>query len=172
MLRFAQSKPRSPVYAQIDIKDATITFQDGGSGTVVAKIGEGNLTYDERRNVEYTLDRGTIDEVRLGDETPLEVSFQFTWIYLSGSSGSVTMESIIKGADGQTSSDADACRPYACDIVIDLDPSVNNSNCTTGHQIITLADFRWEQLSHDVRAGQVSCSGKCNITEATIDNTT
>jgi len=55
----------SPVFAQIDLKNATLKIKDGGTNEMEVTLGEGNLVYTERQNVEYTLDRGTLDEVRL-----------------------------------------------------------------------------------------------------------
>lgn len=147
-----------PVYAQIDIKDATITV-----GSVTAVIGEGNVTYSEKQNVTYIKDRGKLDDVRKGDEEPVDVRIDATWKYLqSTTSAANNLEAAIKGTNGDTSSDADACRPFACDIVITLDPACGVP------MTITLADFRWESMDHDLRAGTISTSGKCNITTATV----
>ena len=62
------------------------------------------------------------------------------------------------------SSDTDACRPYAVDLVLVYDPA-----CSTGDvESITFADFRYESLDHDLRGGSISCSGKCNIVVPTL----
>jgi hypothetical protein len=166
---------RETAFAQIDLKNATIYIRDGDTpqNSIEVKIGEGNLTWTEARNVEYTLDRGELDEVKLGDEIPVEVSFDFTWEYLKGATGSntPTIEDALKNrgeADDWVSSDADVCRPYAVDIVIRYVP-----NCASGNEEqITLADFRWESLDHDLRNGTVAVSGRCNITEPTVARNT
>lgn len=171
MYQFVLSEPWEPAFAQIDLKDATITIQDGASASIAVKVGQGNLTFTERQNIEYTLDRGVIDEVREGDEVPMEVSFAFTWLYVDPASGgsiggTVTIEDAFKqtgAASGWTSSDADICRPYAVDIVIALAPDCDAVSDST----ITLPDFRWEQLEHNLREGTISVSGKCNATKAT-----
>jgi len=150
------SQPWVPVYAQIDIKFAVITIT-----TVEVTIGEGNLTYSEQRTIEYTLDRGLLDEVREGDEVPVDVSFDFTWTEMSGG----TIKDAIVGNTGFTSSDADTCRPYACDIVVTYTPSPSGCGSAT---VITLPDFRWESIDHDLRAGTFSISGKCNAKEPTV----
>ena len=158
------------VYAQIDLKRATIKLKDGGAEELTVKIGEGNLTYSEARNIEYTLDRGTLDEVREGDEVPIDVSLDFVWEYLKGSTGSgtPTVEDVLKNtgeASDWVSTDADTCRPYAVDIEITYQPSP----ATCGDmEIILLSDFRYESLDHDLRAGTVATTGKCNVTKATI----
>jgi hypothetical protein len=162
------------VYAQIDLKRAIIKIKDGGSNSLEVKIGEGNLTYDESRNVEYTLDRGTLDEVRTGDEVPVSVSMDFIWEYLKGSTGSgtPTVEDALKQrgeASDWVSSDADTCRPYAVDLEIIYSPT---PIACGDMETILLSDFRWESLSHDLRAGSVSVSGQCNVTEATVTRQT
>jgi len=164
------------VYAQIDLKRAIIKIKDGSSpvNTLEVKVGEGNLTFNETRNMEYTLDRGTLDEVREGDQVPVDVSLDFIWEYLKGQTGSntPTIEDALKKrgeAADWTSSDSDACRPYAVDLEITYSPSP----VTCGDmEIILLQDFRWEGLNHDLRAGSVAVTGKCNITEATVTRQT
>ena len=159
--------------AQIDLKQATVTIKDGSTNSLEVRIGEGNLTYTEARNMEYNLNRGVLDEVREGDQIPVAVTFDFVWEYLKGPSsassagGTPTIEDALKqrgGAAGWTSSDSDTCRPYAVDLVILYVP-----NCATGDQEeIILSDFRWEQLNHDLSAGTIASSGNCNVTEAVV----
>jgi len=159
--------------AQIDLKQATVTIKDGAAHTLEVRIGEGNLTYTETKNMEYKLNRGLLDEVREGDEVPIDVAFDFVWDYLkgpssaSGSGGTPTIEDALKkrgGAADWTSSDSDECRPYAVDLVILYVP-----NCSTGDQEeLTLPDFRQEGLAHDLSAGTVAATGKCNATEAIV----
>lgn len=162
-----------PVYAQVDLKDCVITIKDG-SGTpqsCTVKIGEGNLTWTERKNIEYTLDGGTIDEVREGDEVPVDVTISAVWEYVTsstgGSSGQTTLIDAIKGtgsASDWVSSDSDICRPYAVDIQIVYTPDCAGSIVET----ILLADFRYEQIDFDLRGGTFQVTGKCNITEPAI----
>ena len=163
-------------YAQIDLKNAIIKIKDGDSpqNELEVKIGEGNLTYNESRKIEYTLDRGTLDEVREGDQIPVDVSMDFIWEYLKGSTGSgtPTVEDALKNrgeASDWVSSDADACRPYAVDIEITYSPSPVSCG---DMEIILLSDFRYEGLDHDLRGGSVAVTGKCNVTEATVTRQT
>ena len=159
--------------AQIDLKQATVTIKDGDGNSLAIRIVEGNLTYSETKNMEYKLDRGILDEVREGDEAPIDVTFDFVWDYLKGPSsassagGTPTIEDALKqrgGAADWVSSDSDICRPYAVDLVILYTPS-----CATGDQEeITLPDFRHESLAHDLSAGTVAATGKCNATEAIV----
>lgn len=167
------AKSWEPVFLQIDLKDATLRIKDGTTPTpnsIEVKIGEGNLTYNESRNMEYTLDRGRLDEVREGDEVPIDVTLDFVWDFLKSSSltGAIaTIEDFFKKqgpAAAFVSTDADTCRPFAVDIEIDHRP-----DCPTqDKEIITLPDFRYETLAHDLRAGTVAVTGRCNATVASI----
>lgn len=138
--------------AQIDLKKAIVTI-----GGVALTIGEGNLTYSEKRNMEYKLNRGLLDDVREGDEIPMDVKFDAKWEYVMGSANAIRA---LRNASGP-SSDPDVCRPRAVDIVITFTPP-----CTNTHTTITLPDFRWEGFDWDLKAGTVACSGKCNATQA------
>jgi hypothetical protein len=160
--------------AQIDIRDAVIKIKDGGVGSaqneIEIKVGEGNFTWTERKNMEYLLDRGNLDEVREGDQAPVEVSFEFKWEYITGGVTTTTIPSIedalkkVEAASTWVTSDSDPCRPYAVDLEVTYTPDCSSGDVET----MTFPDFRYEELSHDLRAGQISCSGQCNVTEATV----
>ena len=158
-------------FATIDLKYATITVRDGSStpNSIEVKIGEGNLTYSEKVERIYELDRGKLDTVRDGDEQPVDVSFDFQWEYITTLSSATvpTLEDALKrvgAASGWVSTDTDACAPYAVDIQIEYVP---NCQPTGNSETITLADFRYEELNHDLRNASIACTGKCNVTEAT-----
>jgi hypothetical protein len=158
--------------AVIDIKNCTLELHDGANHVLVVKVGDGTVTYDEKRSVEYLLDRGLIDEVRLGDQIPMDVSFTIKWVHIMSISGDPvanipTPDEVLKqigAASGYTSSDSDSCRPYAVDVVINFTPLCS----TEVKENIVLPDFRWESLSHDLKAATISCSGKCNAQYATV----
>ncbi len=160
------------VYAPIDLKNCTIKLKDGDDNELTIKVGEGNLTYTEKRNMQYYRDRGKIDTVRLGDEEPVDVKMEFTWEFLKSESGDVpTIEEALKkigpAATWVSSDTEDSCAPYALDIEI-----TNNPICAeVKNEVILLAAFRYEQLDHDVKAGTVSVTGKCNINAATVTRT-
>lgn len=157
--------------AQIDLKNVLLYLKDGTTPTanqVEIKVGEGTLTYTESREMEYTLNRGLLDTVREGDEVPMDVSFDLIWEELrSTTSSSVTVEDALKftgGAASWVSTSADACEPKALDIELHHDPA-----CTTQQlEVITLSDFRWESIDHDVADGTLSVTGRCNAKVATI----
>lgn len=170
---------------QVNLKEATITIKDGASHEVVVKMGDGNLTFSEGRNIEYKLDRGIIDEVREGDDVPVDVSLTAKWMMITPATGQsaggvVSVEEAIKGIGsahiGSTgasggyqefwvSSDADPCRPYAVDIEIVFAPPCNSRTKT-----VLLPDFRWEKFDYDAKAGTIQMSGKCNVKTVTTTN--
>lgn len=165
----------STVGVLVDIKKTTITIKDGTSPTpneVAIKVGEGNITFTENRTIEYILDRGVIDEVREGDQVPLDVSFEFNWIYLTGSPSSGALPTIkdaltnVGNASGWVSSDPDNCAPYAVDIEILYEP-VCGKSAGIENERITISDFRWESLDHDLRAATISVTGRANVNLAT-----
>ena len=172
-MNLLKAQPWDAVFATIDIKEARVVLRDGTTPTAVeyeVKLGEGNLTYSERRNVDYILDRGNLDDVRLGDQIPMEIRLDANWEYITGGSDTAavgTVEDFMKKRGvyaANVSTDTDSCRPYAIDIVILFEP-----NCTTlprSYEDITLADFRYETIDHDLRAGTLSFTGQCNATEA------
>jgi hypothetical protein len=145
-----------PVYASVDLKDATVTVNG-----VTIKVGEGNITWTEHNPMTYVLDRGELDDVKKGDEQPVDVKLDAMWEIMT-STGVANLEDAIKGTGtDSTSSDPDTCRPFACDIVVALAPDCgSNMN-------YTLADFRWETMDHDLKAATISTTGKCNIKEVT-----
>ncbi len=157
--------------AQLDIRNCIFKISDGTPTTplsITLKIGEGNLTYEEKKNREYIKDRGILDGVRNGEEEPLEVDFSLVWVFLrSNGAESVTPEEALKqvgGAVAWVTTDTDTCQPYAVDITVTRD-----LNCgTTYGEIVTLEDFRYESIQHDFRAGTLSVKGKCNRTDAVV----
>jgi hypothetical protein len=156
-----------------DLKNATIKFKDGGSNSIEVKIGDGNLTYKESRPIQYELDKGRLDTVREGDEVPVDVSlgFNWEWIKSDGSELATPVEVLKKegAASAWVTSSSDACEPYCVDLEVTLAPRCSDG---TKGEVILLSDFRYEDLSFDLKAGQISCSGKCNITKATTTRST
>jgi Na+-translocating ferredoxin:NAD+ oxidoreductase RnfG subunit len=77
----------SPVLTDAIVDNEVISF---GPHILEITIGEGNLTFDEKRALEYKKNRGKLDQVRLGDEDPIDVNMQFAWEFLSSPSGAAT----------------------------------------------------------------------------------
>jgi hypothetical protein len=154
---------------RVAVVDNAVIIAYGLRKSIDIKVGEGTLTYDETRTIEYLRERGLIDEVREGDQNPMDVSLDLTWDYITGpAAGTPSPEDAMKKrglASTWASSDSDACRPYAVDIEVDYIP-----NCAIGdREIITLPDFRYETINHDLKASTLKASGKCNATQAIVE---
>ena len=151
----------------VDLKDAIIKIKDGGANEITVTVGAGNLTYTEKKENEYVTDRGSLDLVCEGDEQPMDVKMDFQWTQITNSSGgSATIEDALKqqgGAAAWASTDSNACNPYAVDVEVAIVPGCGSLPTVT----TTLPDFRHDQLYHDLQAGTVSCTGRCNAVEPT-----
>ncbi len=163
-------------YALFDLKNAEIRIEDGSATPkfLIVKIGEGTVSWTERVERRYILDRGKLDDVRNEDESPLEVSIAFMWEYITGTTNSSTggVPTVIdalkrRGAAADwVSTDEDQCRPFCVNIIIDYRPVPS----TCGDmELITLPDFRYEQGDFDIRSPEnVSITGHCNVVEPVI----
>jgi len=134
---------------------------------IYCKLGEGNLTYSEKRNLIYVRDRGFIDTMKVGDDEPMDVSLDFTWEFLRGASGAPpTIEEALKQigeALNWVSTSADPCEPYSVNMwLLDIPP------CGTDAESIQLSEFRWTSLDHDLKGGKVSVKASCNALYANI----
>lgn len=132
-------------------------------------IGEGKLEYTEKVNREYKKNKGSLQYVRNGDEEPVEVSFDFVWEFLTASTGGTpTIEDVLKQrgeAADWVSTDTDLCQPFCVDLVVEYVPPCGGEETET----ITLEMFRHEELQHNFTDAQISVTGKCNVTEATVE---
>lgn len=127
-------------------------------GGIEVEIGEGNLTYSEKRPLEYTTNGNEISEVKEADEEALDLSMDFTWKRIADDYN--TLIEKINGGGANVSSDATECRPYAVDVQLKYPDSCG---AVPTYKTLDFDDFRYETLEHDMQAGQISVSGKCNI---------
>lgn len=140
-----------------------------GPHTLEIDVGDGDISYTEAREFEYERNRGRLQDVRKGDEQPVQVQFQFTWEAIRSITGAdtPTIEEFLKRtgpAAAYVSSDDDECAEYAVDLEVTHTP-----NCSTGQkERVLLPDFRYEQLEHSYQDAVVQCSGQCNVVEATV----
>lgn len=140
-----------------------ITFQPN---QIEVRVGEGNVTYEEKRPRVYRKNRGRLDSVKDDDEAPVEVTLDAVWDHLIGMTDDPpNVEEVLK-QDGNAStwvtSDEDPCQPYCIDIVILYTP-----DCTTVEpEQIILKKFRYESIPHDLKAGTLNIKGSCNVTRA------
>lgn len=161
----------------VDLKNAVIKFIDGTPTTpleIEVKIGAGTISFSEKRNIEYLLSGGNLDEVREGNEVPLDVSFSVQWEYLKTkvSGTDTTPFDALKGTDPLwLSSDTDGCRPHAVNIQIEIDPARRNNSCTGDISTITMPNFRYESIDGDLVSGTLTVAGKCNTVSPTLART-
>lgn len=134
------------------------------------KMGDGTLTFSNKRPRQYIKDRGKIDEVRDGDEEPVDVSLDGQWQFITGHAsdpgGLPTMQDMLEHEGLATtwiSSDTtDPCRPYSVDLEIYYTPLCD----TVFGESVLLQYFRYEDLAFDAKAATIKVSGKCNIRRA------
>lgn len=159
------------LYPALQVAVADTDTIDVLGNAIYAKIGEGNLTYSEKRNLVYIRDRGIIDTVKLGDDQPMDVSMDFTWEFLRGTSTTPpTFEEVMKHIGQATaweSTSVDPCEPYCIDIYI-----LNIPPCGTDAEIIVLPQFRWESMDHDLKGAKISVKGTCNVLLAQVTHET
>jgi len=166
----------APAYAQIDLKNTTLIMRDGATPTpnvLDIKIGEGNLTWTERVERNYVLDRGKLDIVNNGDEQPVEVSIDAVWEFITAPVGSAAPTIIdflrrVGEAAAFVSVDPDVCQPYAVELEIKHVPLCAGAAVNLSDDIeITIIDiFRYEQVDFDLRAGTFAISGRANVVTA------
>src|SRR5688572_1657745 len=101
----------------IDLKDCTLYIRDGGVNFIEVRIGEGNLQYNETRQLEFAKTRGNLDRVRENEEVPVEVNFQFVWDHIiSNGVEPPTVEDALKqlnNAEDWVSASNDPNAPYS-----------------------------------------------------------
>lgn len=134
------------------------------------KVGDGTITWSEKKPREYKKDRGKLDQVRNADEEPIDVTLNLMYEELTASAGSPpTPEDVLKqrgaAANWISTETDDPCAPFAINIRLVHTPP----NCTAVEkERVILPNFRYEQLDHNPKDGMISCQGKCNATEALV----
>lgn len=149
------------------------TYADGGVLTfapqqLTIKVGDGNITYTEKNEYEYLLDRGDLDTVREGDEQPMDVKLECVYEHVTtGTAEQISPIDALKGKYGAAewvSSSGDLCEPYAIDIEV-----LHTPPCGTAQkERTTFPDFRAESREISFKDATISVSGKCNASEAIV----
>lgn len=147
------------------VADNVVITSNKTPNSVEVNIGEGNLTFSEKRVMEYVRNRGKLDTVREGDEEPIDVSLEIKWEFITSPSGAAAPTPVealkrMGPASNWVSSSDDPCEPYSLDIVLKNIPGCGSDG---SDETIILPDFRYEDLSYDMEAGTISVSGKCNV---------
>lgn len=154
--------------AQKSLRYSTLSINDAGVLTINVKIGDGTLTWTQKRPLKYVKSRGILDTVRLGDEEPVEVTFNGVYEWIKGDTGDPVniYEALTKTGEAAAwvSTDSDTCAPYAVDLEILYDPVCTGAKS----ELIVFSDFRWEEIQVDEKEGTFSIKGMCNITAPTV----
>jgi hypothetical protein len=145
--------------------DAAITFS---SQQLEVKIGEGNITYTEKSDYTYLLDRDNLDTVKEGKDVPLDVKWDSVYEFITtGTSEEITPMDALKGINGASewiTYSKDPCEPYAVAIEVQQVPP-----CSTAESESTLfPDFRSEQREVNFKDATISINGKCNVTQPIV----
>lgn len=160
--------------AVIDTKNCVLKIKGGGEGEEIeVKLGEGNFSYDEKRNMQYIRDRGVLDTVREGDEEPVDVRMDAQWEEITGATEATepSVEDAMKQrgvAEEWTSTSDDPCEPYCVDLEL-----TNTPDCEgVEPEVVLIQYFRWESINHDMKGGTLAFTGKANVKEANVTRTT
>ena len=145
--------------------NAAITFS---SQQLEVKIGEGNITYTEKSDYTYLLDRDNLDTVKEGKDVPLDVKWDSVYEFITtGTSEEITPMDALKGINGASewiTYSKDPCEPYAVAIEVQQVPP-----CSTAESESTLfPDFRSEQREVNFKDAVIAINGKCNVTQPIV----
>jgi hypothetical protein len=154
--------------ATIDLRNTTLRIAERSGSYIDVKIGEGELTWSEKRQIDFVKSRGELDTVRENEEVPLELSLVFIWEHIMAGSGEpVTVEDALKkrnGASGWTSTSTDTKAPYCVNILL-----YNVPPCTgVQTETILFQQFHWIELAHSLKDATVALKGNCNTTQALV----
>jgi hypothetical protein len=132
------------------------------------KVGDGDLKYTQSYPYKYDKDRGHLDNVRQGDDEPMDVSMNFTFEHIrSGTSEPPTPVEAVKqegAASNWVTYSSDPCQPYSVGVLVtNLPPCV-----TTEDENFLFPDYRVEKIEPDFKNANIAINGKCNVTEPII----
>ena len=134
-------------------------------------VGDGTLTWDEKRPRDYKKDRGLLYQVRDGDQEPMDVSFNLLYEQITASTGDPpSFEDALKqrgmASTWISAETTDPCAPYAVNLRLD---NFQQPGCTAVQaERVILPNFRYESLNHNPKDGTIACQGKCNAQQAIV----
>lgn len=146
------------VSGHVPTDDAVITFLPQ---ELAIKIGDGDLKYTENLGYVYDLDRGLLDDVRLGNDVPMDLSLDFVYEHITtGTNETISPMDALKqigGASGWLSSAEDQCQPYSVDLMIVFTPPCGTSQVET----TIFPDVRAEKREVSFKDSKISLTAKC-----------
>lgn len=159
----------------MDLKNCTVILKDGTTPTpfeLELKIDEGNIQWERKRNIEVKKDRGNLDYLKEGDQEAMTLQLECRYTSIKSSSGDpiTPYEFLTKtGAASAYKSTSDLCAADTVDVVVETNQSCGT---TVEDEITTFADFAYESIGGDFKAGTLSVSGVCNVVGPTAVRTT
>jgi hypothetical protein len=142
-----------------------ITFQPQ---QLSIKVGDGDLKYTENPTYQYFNDRGILDTVRLGDDTPMDVDLNFVFEHITtGTNETIAPMDALKrmgSASEWVSSATDKCEPYAVDLIVEQDPPCG----TNQKDIFTFPDFRADKREASFKDANIVITGRCMAVEPIV----
>lgn len=153
----------------------SITFTPGLTGAVLDNavitilphqltvvVGDGSLSIKETHNREYRLDRGKLNYVRDGDETPIEVNLDADWIYTKSSTGESVSPyeamHFIGAASSWVTTSPFGCGPKTLRMRVVIDPKCAGID----FEIVDVNYFLVESVDLKVNDGVFTFTAKSN----------
>jgi len=153
------------------LRDAVLTVIDGTTPTpneVEVLVASGDLSIRETREYKEILDRGTLHQLKSGDEVPMDISFSARFHgYQVADSGENAIEAIMGrgGASGYTSTLDATTNVYTTNLRWDL----KDKDAST-EETVTLSHFYPTSLevSEGDDANTYTVTGRAFVTAPTI----
>lgn len=171
---------------KVDIKNHVIILRtrDENSDDVqlVLRMGQSSLQWGEPLSPRYELDRGLLDDVRHGDEQPVDLTIEGKFTFgVSRGAENKTIHEIIRGKDRGNNQNthgkvtmvgimepwlvANGCPPYAISVEVHNNPNILCPNSSAYGEAHLFRYFRCENPQVNFDTGMVNLSGKCNVTQ-------
>lgn len=142
---------------------------------LLIKFGEGNLSWNMNREIQYERDRDKLDDVNSGPEQPLEVTFEGKATFvLSASEEPHTIHEITSGYNFETGVMQFAgtpepwlakygCPPYACELEYHQIPQLECPTIDADGEAMLFRYFRASSVGWDQSSKRVSIRGNCDV---------
>lgn len=155
-----------------NLRDGELKVEDGTTpvNSVTVALDEGDLSYEETKNVINVLDRGTLSHMRSGDDVPVKVSFTLKFVeFLKQSAGTTTIYEALKkigGASAWTTTNTDGGGVYTLKLVFTISTPVTADKA----EIITFNLFHHTSISFKEgdEYDTLAVDGEAFITAASI----
>lgn len=153
---------------RFNLKNAVIKIKDGTTPTaqeVTVKVADGEISWEESRELDVYKDRGNLDSIELKEDNPLSVNLSFAWEYFQGDSVDTPYEALKGTTDtAWVSTDSNSCTSKACDIEIVFTPGCSTEKIET----ITISKFHYQSINPSSGNKLIAVRGICNAIAPTF----